>query len=297
MRGMNTDEAWTEAYNWLCKQRRKAPPNSDVWHLRFHWQRDGEAFRSKVERGEYRLKPMRIVSRLADEPIAMWDADDALVLKWVTLQVQNKLPVHPCCHHVKGYGVKYSHRQVIAALDSGEYHFMYRTDIKGYYRHIRKDQLKELIRVWIRDLILRDLIFQYIEYSVEQGGEIHTPTSGICRGCSLSPRIGAALLYHIDSGFAGKEELFYIRYMDDFLILSKTRWGLRRAIKRLYFYLDQGGFDLHPDKTQMGKLVKGFDWLGLWFSPEGITRSPRSIKNHLERCRRLYEQAQFHGMK
>jgi len=66
--------------------------------------------------------------------------------------------------------------------------------------------------------ILQRLIRQYLHYSVEHGGEFITPTSGICRGCALSPLIGASLLHHVDAYFASQEEVFYARHMDDFLI-------------------------------------------------------------------------------
>ncbi|MFB2844601.1 hypothetical protein ACE1BJ_24985, partial [Aeromonas jandaei] len=42
----------------------------------------------------------------------------------------------------------------------------------------------------------------------------------------------------------------------------------------------------HPDKTQVGKTDKGFDWLGVWFTARGAEGiSPRALENH--RCRRM----------
>ena len=52
-----------------------------------------------------------------------------------------------------------------------------------------------------------------------------TPEKGICRGSALSPLIGASLLRHVDHYFATREELFYARYMDDF-IFSPKRAGI-----------------------------------------------------------------------
>lgn len=286
---MTTELAWQEAYKWLCQQRKNAPADSDVWHLRFHWAAEGAAFRERVEQGKYRLKPMRVVNRVADEPVAMWDADDALVLKWVALQIQQDMPVHAKCHHVKGTGVHYSRREVKTALDSGEYKFVYRTDIRGYYRHMQKDQLNALVEKWVKDPVLLDLTKQYIAYSVEDGGEFHTPVNGISRGCALSPMIGASLLVHVDELFDEKKDLFYVRYMDDFLVLSKKRWPLRRAIRVLNEQMNAGGFTLHPDKTQIGRVEKGFDWLGLWFDVSGVRRSPRSLQMRANKILRLYE--------
>ncbi len=125
----------------------------------------------------------------------------------------------------------------------------------------------------------------------EDGGEIVTPEKGICRGSALSPLIGGSLLRHVDSYFATREELFYARYMDDFIFFTKTRWHLRKAIKRLHEFFDLGGFETHPDKTQLGRLEQGFDWLGLWYAPEGPRIALRAIENHRAHIARLYEQA------
>jgi len=100
---------------------------------------------------------------------------------------------------------------------------------------------------------------------VGYGGNIHTPSNGIPRGCALSPLIGGSLLHHRDSDFASlrTEDYFYVRYMDDFLLFTRTHWQLRRGISRLANYFNLSGFVRHPDKTQTGKIDRGFDWMGI----------------------------------
>ncbi|MFA1240773.1 hypothetical protein ACLPHD_20275 [Serratia odorifera] len=87
------------------------------------------------------------------------------------------------------------------------------------------------------------------------------------------------------------EETFYFRYMDDFLLLTRTRWQLSRGIARLAEYLELSGFECYTDKTQTGRLEYGFDWLGLWFGPDGTTPSNRGLQSHHDRCLQLFEQA------
>lgn len=107
----------------------------------------------------------------------------------------------------------------------------------------------------VADPVCRDLMAQYAHYIVENGVQIHTPVTGISRVCALRPLIGAALLHHIDGDFASlnQEDNFYARYMGDFVLLTRTRWQLRRGIVRLADYFDAGGFERHPDKTQTGR--------------------------------------------
>jgi RNA-directed DNA polymerase len=55
---------------------------------------------------------------------------------------------------------------------------------------------------------------------------------GISRGCPLSPILGAIYLKALDDHFEDKQ-LCYVRYMEDILILTKTRWHNRKAVKKL----------------------------------------------------------------
>lgn len=293
---MNKAESdWLNAYAWLGKRRRHAPPNANIWHLRFHWAECWEALYQHVCSGHYRLLPMQVY-RYHDRSWVQWSAQDALVLKWATCQVENQLPTHERCVHIKGRGGRESVDQVWRELTSGDYAFVYRTDIRGYYRHIRKAQVLSLVQQHVNDPVLTDLIEQYLYYSVEDGGEIHTPEQGICRGCALSPLIGGSLLHHVDSCFSAQDGIFYLRYMDDFVLLTRTRWQLRRCVKRMHEFFNLSGFETHPDKTQLGRIEHGFDWLGLWFTPTGTSIAPRALENHRAQRMRLYEQARRRGL-
>ncbi len=46
----------------------------------------------------------------------------------------------------------------------------------------------------------------------------------------------------------------------------------------------------HPDKTQIGRIEKGFDFLGYRFSPEGLSVAEKTIKKFLACAVRLHDQ-------
>ncbi|GAG33725.1 unnamed protein product, partial [marine sediment metagenome] len=82
-----------------------------------------------------------------------------------------------------------------------------------------------------------------------------------------------------------------IRYMDDFIILSKTRWHLRKAISRLNEVISSLKLTLHPEKKFIGKINKGFDFLGYQFKPGRKLRPSKiSLQRFAEHARQLYEQ-------
>ena len=45
-----------------------------------------------------------------------------------------------------------------------------------------------------------------------------------------------------------------------------------------------------PDKTFIGQIERGFDFLGYHFGPQGLALVQRTIEQFVERASRLYEQ-------
>ena len=88
--------------------------------------------------------------------------------------------------------------------------------------------------------------------------------------------------------------LFYVRFMDDILVLAPTRWKLRKAVKTVNGILESLGLEKHPDKTVIGRIENGFDFLGYHFSRNQLTIAKETVERFVERATRLYEQEQ-HG--
>ena len=101
--------------------------------------------------------------------------------------------------------------------------------------------------------------------------------------------MGAFFLRSVDQAL-GKLGLFYVRFMDDIVVLAPTRWKLRAAVKALNQALGALQLAKHPDKTFIGRIEKGFDFLGYRFTPRSLTVARKTIENFLERALRLYEQ-------
>lgn len=113
---------------------------------------------------------------------------------------------------------------------------------------------------------------------MESGGLYKDIQCGITRGSALSPVIGAYYLTVLDETLS-KEGLHYARYMDDIVILARTRWQLRRAIETLNQIFRALRLKQHPDKTFIGRIERGFDFLGYHFSrgPMGLATKTMTI--------------------
>ena len=114
---------------------------------------------------------------------------------------------------------------------------------------------------------------------------------GISLGCPLSPLMGALYLKQLDDSME-KTGLFYARFMDDWIVIAPTRWKLREAICIVNKTLNMLCVEQHPDKTFIGKVERGFDFLGYFIRPGVLMVSRGTFARFTERITRLYEQGE-----
>jgi len=285
---ITSDEVLDSAYDWLCRRRREYSANSDVWAFRRRWPREKEEIKDELHAGRYRFSLLSRITRKEGDEIDLWSARDALVLKALALVLAKHLPVSRRCTHLKGHGgANYAVREVRNHLAANR--FVLRTDVKSYYASIDHLMLLDQLAVHLKDRRVLNLIGQYLRRTSERGGAFWDYDKGISLGCPLSPLIGAFFLNALDAA-AAKLRLFYIRFMDDILILAPTRWQLRGAVKIVNQMLRALGLEKHPDKTFIGSIERGFDFLGYNFSPAGLGVAKKTIANFIEKASRLYEQ-------
>ncbi len=119
-------------------------------------------------------------------------------------------------------------REVVRHLPENE--FVFRTDVKSYYASINHDILHAQLAEHIDDRRLLDLLWQYLRRSVYDDGFYEDIEQGISLGCPLSPLMGALFLDVLDKRMEAIG-LFYVRFMDDWVVLAPTRWKLRQAVR------------------------------------------------------------------
>jgi RNA-directed DNA polymerase len=199
----------------------------------------------------------------------------------LAMALPTALALSPLCTHIKGHGgLKATVSDLHEALP--DYTYAMKTDVKGYYESIDHTILLRQLDKDIADPFIWRLLVQFVKRSVERGGTFKSIHCGISRGCPLSPVIAAYYLKALDEQMAGDLRYFYRRYMDDgVIVLAKTRWHLRKAVRTVNQHFHQLKVEQAPDKTFI---------LGYQFGKEKITVSKRTIQNHICRLSQLYEQ-------
>ncbi|NEP54266.1 MAG: hypothetical protein F6K65_37965, partial [Moorea sp. SIO3C2] len=284
-----SDDVIDDAFQWVCEKRAHYHYNGDIWQLRRWWQEKKHLIQQQIRSGTYRFRELRLLKG-KDHTIEWWSSQDALVLKAIAIVLTEHLrpDLSTRCFHLAGTGsLKAAVREVDQHLD--DHAFVFRTDVKGYYASIDHEVLWGILQQLVADSAVLDLIRQYLRRFVSDGGNYVDITKGISLGCPLSPLMGALYLKPLDDRLAATG-CFYVRYMDDWVILAPTRWKLRKAIKVVNQVMAELRVEKHPEKTWIGRIAQGFDFLGYWFSPQGLGVAKKTVERMVDKVTRLYEQ-------
>lgn len=158
-------------------------------------------------------------------------------------------------------------------------------DIHGYYPnmdHAMTEQLfREKLPPTVYEMVVRILREQY------EGDKGYNP------GSQLIQIAGISVLDRFDHFV--KEQLharLYIRYMDDFLIISEDAEYLAECVNRIREYLAGLHFELNEKKTRIYPLSDGIDFLGFrYFLTDAgkvlLLIRPDNVKRERKKLRRL----------
>ena len=282
------------AYGWLCKRRQHYHCNNEVWQVRRWWTETKPILQAQLLAGTYWFREQRLI-RGSERTVELWHAMDALVLKALAIVLGEHLRPYLSerVFHLAGSGgAKAAVREVAGQVGANA--FVFRTDVKGYYANIDHGIVMEMVKRYVDDDKVLGLVGQYLARFVSDGGEYRDIVQGISLGCPLSPLMGALYLKPLDDRMAALG-CFYVRFMDDWVILAPTRWKLRRAIRAVNEVMAALRVEKHPDKTVIGRVTRGFDFLGYWFSPGGLHVAAKTVHRMTEKVARLYEQGATMG--
>jgi len=274
-----------EAYTWICLQRLERSHNNSIWDLRYHWDEIKPQLQHKLRTGQYLLSPMQSYY-INNEWISCWTALDALVLKALALTLQPlfTLDKYVHCTHLKNAGgIHAAIKQV--SQNKRHYQHILKSDAYHYYESIDHEVLLAELEKDVSCSIILNLVSQYCKRVEIKDGYYYHFQRGIPKGCPLSPLMAARYLKSLDD--AMRKHGFYIRFMDDWLIMVKTKHQLRKVIKLTHKVLNKLKLKMHPNKTFLGCIKKGFDFLGVHFG-DAPEISNTSLINHRTKLAQRY---------
>lgn len=172
-------------------------------------------------------------------------------------------------------------------------------DIKRFFDTINHQILKTLIRKNIRDKKALKIIDTIIDSFKVQSGPLGAV--GIPLGNATSQLFANIYLHELDD-FIKQElrEKYYLRYCDDFIILSNNENHLNSLIVYVREFLIKNlQLELHPKKLIIRKLSQGIDFVGyVLFSKYRLvrTRTRQRMKKRLKEAYEAYLQGKTNNV-
>jgi len=163
--------------------------------------------------------------------------------------------------------------------------YVLKADIKKFFDSINQKKLIEILSRKIKDPRLIWLIIKILK-------NFDNKIKGMPLGNMTSQFF--ANLYLNDLDYFVKHRLkakYYIRYVDDFIILHEDKKELQIYKNKIEKYLMNLGLELHPDKSKIFPLYKGVDFLGfkIFYHYKRIRkRNVISFKRKLEKLQKAY---------
>ncbi|WP_447972127.1 group II intron reverse transcriptase/maturase [Nitrospira sp. Kam-Ns4a] len=149
--------------------------------------------------------------------------------------------------------------EVHAALNAsaaGQNQYILDADIKGAFDHISHD----FILTRIGQLPGRHWVKQWLKAGYMEVGKLHQTEEGTPQGGVISPLLANIALdglqAHLGKGYR------YVRYADDFVVMTKTREALEQARPKITAFLAERGLELNEEKTRIVHKTDGFEFLG-----------------------------------
>jgi RNA-directed DNA polymerase len=205
----------------------------------------------------------------------------------------------PCSY---GYRPVWGPQDAVRALTDelywGKDNFLVEADIKGFFDHLRHEELVQMLGKRIQDGALLGLIRKWLRAGIlEEDGKVIHPVLGTPQGGIVSPVLANVYLHYVlDQWFEqevrnqnrGQCRLF--RFADDFVACFEYRHEAIAFEQRLKERLAAYGLEVAPEKTKMIRFGRNggpyngrFDFLGFEFRWEASRKGQPIVKRRTSR--------------
>ena len=134
-------------------------------------------------------------------------------------------------------------------------------DLRDFFGNVHHERLIDMLAERVSDSRVLKMVRQMLEAGYMDKGKKYPTPKGTPQGGVISPLLSNIYLNPFDHKM---EEKGYniTRFADDWVVLCRTRYEAQQALQDAKAILDALGLTLHPEKTRITKVDKGFEFLG-----------------------------------
>jgi RNA-directed DNA polymerase len=174
-------------------------------------------------------------------------------------------------------------QQVKTFVKAG-YRYAVDLDLEKFFDTVNHDVLMSRIARKVADKVLLGLIGRYLRSGVLVGSTVEPTDWGTPQGSPLSPLLSDILLDDLDKELEARGHRF-VRYIDDVVILVKSRRAGRRVMANISHYLIQVlKLKVNREKSQVAK-IEDLEYLGFTFRGIWIFASSQALQDFKHRLK------------
>jgi len=178
----------------------------------------------------------------------------------------------------KNKGARKAVNKVRHYIQTEKNYWLAKCDIDNFFDNVDHQRLRTQLKPYVKDNYLMELIFMFIKMGyVTHHTNWQDRSKGVPQGAVLSPLLANLYLSPLDQRMKDKK-VAYVRYADDFVILTPTEEKAKEILDETIEYIrEKLKLQLNP-----GAFVKhtqyGFKFLGVWITQNSITLSSQKIE-------------------
>lgn len=169
--------------------------------------------------------------------------------------------------------------EIVQTMKEKSFDTYIKMDIKTFYASINHNILFKRLRKRIK----KDAIYKLVECAVCTStvpsntlATCNTNDVGVPEGLAISNLLANIYMQPIDDYFHSRNDCIYFRYVDDILILTTSHDAIQIKEKLIQDISDLF-LTLNEEKTHIGKIEEGFEFLGYFISPLKVSVRRSSI--------------------
>ena len=174
-------------------------------------------------------------------------------------------------------------RKIISYRDKG-YKFVVDADIVGCFDNIPHNVIMKALSAVIADGNILTAVERCLKAGVVDNGEFKETNIGTPQGGNLSPLLTNIVLHELDIKLH-QAGLPFVRYADDFVILTRTMREAEEAYLFAQNVLNALGLEVSKEKSKIASFDEGFDFLGFNLRKQHVKMSDKAVNRYKQKIR------------
>ena len=159
-------------------------------------------------------------------------------------------------------------------------------DIQGFFDNIPHEVIMAGVADEVADGNILRLVERLLKAGVMEEGQLRPTPVGTPQGGVISPLLANIALNGLD-GELHNAGFRFVRYADDFVVLTKSQAKVREAHDLVLLHLASLGLTLSAEKTKMTTFRQGFAFLGFDIAAWSVKMRPKSVEKFKDKIREL----------